>query len=68
MIAAWCVVVLHSGCHEIPARSGMVEAAKHGPAADLIKAPGLAPVFWTGAMLMGIWAGTNRRACLSGIE
>jgi MFS family permease len=40
-IAAVCLVVFHFGRREIPARSGVVEAAKRGPAADLLRLPAL---------------------------
>jgi predicted MFS family arabinose efflux permease len=40
-IAAVCLVVFHFGRREIPARSGVVEAATRGPTADLLRLPAL---------------------------
>jgi MFS family permease len=51
-IAAVCLVVFHFGRHEIPARSGVVEAAKRGPAVDLLRLPGLRNVLITNGIVM----------------
>ena len=51
-IAALCLVVFHVGRHEIPARSGVVEAAKRGPAIDLLRLPGLRNVLITNGIVM----------------
>ncbi len=51
-IAAVCLVVFHFGRHSIPARSGVVEAAKRGPSTDLLRLPGLRNVLITNGIVM----------------
>ncbi len=51
-IAAVCLVVFHFGRHEIPARSGVVETERRGPAADLLRLPALRNALLTNGIVM----------------
>lgn len=51
-IAAVCLVVFHFGRHFIPARSGVVETAKRGPTADLLRLPALRNALITNGIVM----------------
>jgi MFS family permease len=51
-IAAVCLVVFHFGRHFIPARSGVVETAKRGTTADLLRLPALRNALITNGIVM----------------
>ena len=51
-IAAVCLVIFHFGRHSIPARSGVVEAAKRGSAAELLRLPALRNAMITNGIVM----------------
>lgn len=51
-IAAACLVVFHFGRRQIPARSGVTDAAQRGPSADLLRLPALRNALLTNGIVM----------------
>jgi MFS family permease len=51
-IAAACLVVFHFGRRHIPARLGVTDAAKRGPATDLLRLPALRNALITNGIIM----------------